>query len=87
MVIRDVLVEEVVDKDKDKVVEQVNTQQKVYLCRSTKIKLEVVMDVVLDEVDKEVTKVEKLVKEVNEGLVLVYIRGDSRRGYHKVVLE
>ena len=29
------------------------------------------MDVVLDEVDKEVTKVEKLVKEVNEGLVLV----------------
>ena len=36
-----------------------------------------VMDVVLDEVDKEVTKVEKL---VNEGLVLVYICGDSRRG-------
>ena len=35
------------------------------------------MDVVLDEVDKEVTKVEKLVKEVNEGLVLVYIHGDS----------
>ena len=32
------------------------------------------MDVVLDEVDKEVTKVEKLVKEVNEGLVLVYIQ-------------
>ena len=41
------------------------------------------MDVVLDEVDKEVTKVKKLVKEVNEGLVLVYIHGDSRRGYHK----
>ena len=77
------LVEEVVDKEVTKVVEQVNTQQKVYLCRSTKIKLEVVMDVVLDEVDKEVTKVEKLVKEVNEGLVLVYIHGDSRRGYHK----
>ena len=38
-------------------------------------------------VDKEVTKVEKLVKEVNEGLVLVYIHGDGRRGYHKVVLE
>ena len=31
------------------------------------------MDVVLDEVDKEVTKVKKLVKEVNEGLVLVYM--------------
>ena len=30
-----------------------------------------VMDVVLDEVDKEVTKVKKLVKEVNEGLVVV----------------
>ena len=36
-----------------------------------------VMDVVLDEVDKEVTKV----------LVLVYIHGDGQRGYHKVVLE
>ena len=35
------------------------------------------MDVVLDEVDKEVTKV----------LVLVYIHCDDRRGYHKVVLE
>ena len=43
------------------------------------------MDVVLDEVDKEVTKVKKLVKEVNEGLVLVYIHGDGQRGYHKVV--
>ena len=42
------------------------------------------MDVVLDEVDKEVTKVKKLVK---EGLVLVYIHGDGQRGYHKVVLE
>ena len=42
------------------------------------------MDVVLYEVDKEV---KKLVKEVNEGLVLVYIHGDGRRGYHKVVLE
>ena len=51
------------------------------------MKLKVVMDVVLDEVDKEVTKVKKLVKEVNEGLVLVYIHGDGRRGYHKVVLE
>ena len=29
------------------------------------------MDVVLDEVDKEVTMVKKLVKEVNEGLVVV----------------
>ena len=46
-----------------------------------------VMDVVLDEVDKGVTKVKKLVKEVNEGLVLVYIHCDDRRGYHKVVLE
>ena len=51
------------------------------------------MDVVVDEViDKEVTKVVKevnkeLVKEVNEGLVLVYIHCDDRRGYHKVVLE
>ena len=42
-----------------------------------------VMDVVLDEV----TMVKKLVKEVNEGLVLVYIHCDDRRGYHKVVLE
>ena len=33
------------------------------------------MDVVLDEVDKEVTKVKKL----------VYIHGDGQRGYHKVV--
>ena len=46
-----------------------------------------VLDVVLDEVDKEVTKVKKLVKEVNIGLVLVYIHCDDRRGYHKVVLE
>ena len=52
--------------------------------------LEVVMDVVVDEViDKEVTKVMKevnmeLVKEVNEGLVLVCIHGDGRRGDHKV---
>ena len=47
------------------------------------------MDELVEEVDdKEVTKLEKLVKEVNEGLVLVYIHGDSRRGYHKkVVLE
>ena len=43
------------------------------------------MDVVLDEVDKEVTKVKKLVKEVNEGLVLVYIHCDGRRGSHKVI--
>ena len=42
------------------------------------------MDVVLDEVDKEVTKVKKLVKEVNEGLVLVCRCGDGRRGDHKV---
>ena len=42
------------------------------------------MDALVEEVvDKEVTKVEKLVKEVNEGLVLVYIHGDSQRGYHK----
>ena len=80
----DVLVEELVDKEVAKVVEQVN---RIYLCRSTKIKLEMVLDVVLDEVDKEVTKVKKLVKEVNEGLVLVYIHCDDRRGYHKVVLE
>ena len=43
------------------------------------------MDVVVDEVvDKEVTKVKKLVKEVNEGLVLVCRCGDGRRGDHKV---
>ena len=41
----------------------------------TNMRYGVVMDVVLDEVDKEVTKVKKLVKEVNEGLVLVYIHG------------
>ena len=41
------------------------------------------MDVVLDEVDKEVTKVKKLVKEVNEGLVLVCRCGDGHRGDHK----
>ena len=46
-----------------------------------------VMDVVLDEVDKEVTKVKKLVMEVNEDLVLVFTHCDGRRGYHKVVLE
>ena len=45
------------------------------------------MDVVLDEVDKEVTKVKKLVMEVNEDLVLVFIHCDCQRGYHKVVLE
>ena len=39
------------------------------------------MDVVVDEVvDKEVTKVKKLVQEVNEGLVLVCRCGDGRRG-------
>ena len=43
-----------------------------------------VMDVVLDEVDKEVTTVKKLVKEVNEGLVLVCRCGDRRGGDHKV---
>ena len=70
----DVLVEEVVDKEVTKVVEQVNTQQKVYLCRSTKIKLEVVMDVVLEELTKVVEQVNKeLVKESNEGLVKVYL--------------
>ena len=48
------------------------------------------MDVVVDEViDKEATKGMKevnmeLVKEVNEGLVLVCIHGDGRRGDHKV---
>ena len=46
---------------------------KVYLCKVNKIKLEMVIDVV---VDKEVTKVaekvnKELVKEVNEGFVLV----------------
>ena len=45
------------------------------------------MDVVLDEVDNEVTMVKKLVKEVNEGLSLVYAHCDDQRGYHKVVLE
>ena len=45
------------------------------------------MDVVLDEVDKEVTKVKKLVMEVNEDLVLVFIHCDGRRGYHNVVFE
>ena len=45
------------------------------------------MDVVLDEVDKEVTKVKKLVMEVNEDLVLVFIHCDCQRGHHKVVLE
>ena len=51
------------------------------------------MVVVVEEVvDKEMTKVveevnRELVKEVNEGLVLVYIHCDDRRGYHKVVLE
>ena len=76
------LVEELVDKEVAMVVDQVNRK-----FRSTKIKLEVVMDVVLDEVDKEVTKVKKLVMEVNEDLVLVFIHCDCQRGYHKVVLE
>ena len=45
--------------------------------------------VVHEVVDKEVTKMVKevnkeLVKEVNEGLVLVCIHGDGRRGDHKV---
>ena len=50
---------------------------KVYLCKVNKIKLEMVIVVVVDEVfDKEVTKVaekvnKELVKEVNEGFVLV----------------
>ena len=79
----DVLVEELVDKEVAKVVEQVNRK----FTAVGQQKLEMVMDVVLDEVDKEVTKVKKLVKEVNEGLVLVYIHCDDRRGYHKVVLE
>ena len=79
----DVLVEELVDKEVAKVVEQVNRK----FTSVGQQKLEMVMDVVLDEVDKEVTKVKKLVKEVNEGLVLVYIHCDDRRGYHKVVLE
>ena len=48
------------------------------------------MDVGVDEVvDKVVTKVveqvnKELVKEVNEGLVLLCIHGDVRRGDHKV---
>ena len=45
------------------------------------------MDVVFDEVGKEVTKVKKLVMEVNEDFVLVFINCDGRRGYHKMVLE
>ena len=62
-------------------VEQVNRkftsvgQQKLSLAKK-KIKLKVVMDVVLDEFDKEMTKVKKLVKEVNEGLLLVCRCGD-----------
>ena len=63
----DVLVEELVDKEKAKVVEEVNRK----FTAVGQQKLEMVMDVVLDEVDKEVTMVKKLVKEVNEGLVLV----------------
>ena len=52
--------------------------------------LEVVVDVVVNkvvdkEVDKEVEEVNnKLVKEVNEGLVLVWKCGDGRRGDHEV---
>ena len=48
------------------------------------------MDMVVEEVvDKELTKVveqvnKELVKEVNEGLVLIFIHGDGRRGDHKV---
>ena len=45
------------------------------------------MDVVFDEVDKEVTKVKKLVMEVNEDFVLVFRNCDGRRGHHKMVLE
>ena len=49
----------------------------------------VVNEVIDKEVDKEMTKVvvevnKNLVKEVNEGLVLVCIHGDGRRGDHKV---
>ena len=36
------------------------------------------MDVVMDELDKEVTKVKKLVMEVNEDLVLVFIHCDGQ---------
>ena len=52
--------------------------------------LEVVVDVVVNkvvdkEVDKEVEEVNnKLVKEVNEGLVLVWKCGDGRGGDHEV---
>ena len=56
--------------------------------------MEVVMDLVVNEViakevDKELTKVveevnKMLVKEVNEGLVLVWKCGDGRRGDHEV---
>ena len=78
----DVVVAEVVNN----VMEEVNKKQvkefneglvKVYLCKVNQIKMEVVMDVVVDEiVDKEVTKVveqvnKELVKEVDEGFVLV----------------
>ena len=49
----------------------------------------VVNEVIDKEVDKEMTKVvvevnKNLVKEVNEGLVLVCRCGDGRRGNHKV---
>ena len=52
--------------------------------------LEVVVDVVVNkvvdkEVDKEVEEVNnKLVKEVNEGLVLVWKCGDGRGGDHEI---
>ena len=69
----------------NKVMEEVNKMQvtefneglvKDYLCKVNKIKLEVVIDVVVELVDEEVTKVaeqvnKELVKEVNEGFVLV----------------
>ena len=47
----------------------------------------IIIIIMLDEVDKEVTKVKKLVMEANEDLVLVFIHCDCQRGYHKVVLE
>ena len=95
----DMVVEEVVDKELTKVVEQVNKElvkefneglMKVYLWKVKNVMLEGVMDVMVDEVvDKEVTKVveevnKELVKEVMEGLVLVCRYGDGRRGDHKV---